>query len=206
MCWLWVLASVSTFNKSEERTALSGYSSCPSSLNSCGRFQDGTLALWVMPPSKAFRGSTRLGGAGRNHIRVRVRLWLRFWSRCDRAGCTTCHKSSMSTCRNCSFNATWCPTKQPDSPLAEEVPHASSSTWRRLFRGMKSSKLPRQVDSTRVESSSNGSWRSHRALSESLRTQAHTRSTRQLHPRCEHFAFPCFFFFLFPPSYRHSGP
>ena len=28
---------------------------------------------------------------------------LRRWSRCDRAGCTTCQKSSMSKCRNCSF-------------------------------------------------------------------------------------------------------
>ena len=56
--------------------------------------------------------------------------------------------------------------------LAEEVPRASSWTWRRLFRGMKSSKLPRQVDSIRAESSSNGSWRCHRALLESLRTRA----------------------------------
>ena len=28
---------------------------------------------------------------------------LRLLSRCDRAGCTTCQKSSMSKCRNCSF-------------------------------------------------------------------------------------------------------
>ena len=92
--------------------------------------------------------------------------------------------SSMCTCRNCSFNATWGPTKQSDSLHAEEVPHASSSTWRRLFRGMKSSKLRRQVDSIRAECSSNGSWRCHRALPESL--------------RCEHFAFTCFscFFYL----------
>ena len=102
----------------------------------------------------------------------------------------------MCTCRNCSFNATSGPTKQFDSLLAEEVPHASSSTWRRLFRGMKSSKLPRQVDSIRAESSSNGSWRCHRALPESLRNRAPLRSTRQLHPRCEHFAFTCFSYLI----------
>ena len=88
--------------------------------------------------------------------------------------------SSVCTCRNCSFNAT------SDSLHAEEVPHASSSTWRRLFRGMKSSKLPRQVDSIRAESSSNGSWRFHRALP------------------CEHFAFTCFSYLFYPPSCRHS--
>ena len=93
--------------------------------------------------------------------------------------------SSVCTCQNCSFNATWGPTKQFYSFLAEEVPRVSSSTWRRLFRGMKSSKLPRQVDSIRAESSSNGSWR------------APTRSTRQLNPRCEHFAFSCFSYLIF---------
>ena len=72
----------------------------------------------------------------------------------------------MCTCREIALST------QREDLLAEEVPRASSSTWRRLFRGMKSSKLPRQVDSIRAESSSNGSWRCHRALPESLRTRA----------------------------------
>ena len=47
---------------------------------------------------------------------------------------------------------------------------------RRPFRGMKSSKLPRQFQLIRAERPSNGSLRSHPALAESSRTRA--RCTR----------------------------
>ena len=54
-------------------------------------------------------------------------------------------------------------------------PFKSSSTWRRFFRGSKSSKTPRDFDFIRAERSSNVTWRGTFALAESSRTQAHGR-------------------------------
>ena len=49
------------------------------------------------------------------------------------------------------------------------------TSWRRSFRGMKSSKTPRKFEFIRAERSSNGSWRRRPAPAESSRTRAHGR-------------------------------
>ena len=65
--WLWVLAYVSAFNKVG---SLFWYRSSPWSCKRQARSQDG--AVHIFCARQAPTSATRLGGAGRNHVRVRI--------------------------------------------------------------------------------------------------------------------------------------